>query len=358
LVFIPEALLADWTSMKMALHHELQHIRSGDLSWAWLPEVARAVAGWNPFVRYWMDRIEEQDELACDEALLGRRGFDHRAYATCLYEVARAATQTERIARPSGTVGMAVAPNFLKRRIEMSLQEMRPTSNWSGRILVAALTTVTAFSAWAGKGLISDRRITERAAQEYAKKAQASSEIPIVVNEQVLHWLNQTTATSRKRFWMRNALKRMRTFEPMIRAKLAAAQLPAELMAVPLIETGYQNTETTTAAGIWSFVPQTARNFGLEVSDERDERMDPVKETEAAVRYYLSLQKRFSDWNLSLLSYNAGESQVEKWVLTSGIRDVYRLADEGVITNQENKNYVPKLMAALIIMKNPDLVRD
>ncbi len=369
LVFLPQHLLQNWSQLQLVVRHELQHHRQGDLVWNSLLEIVRIYCGWNPLVLYWINRIEENDELACDESLLGRRSFDSLAYATCLFEVAKTIHQQHArfssahnhgaTFKLAGTAGMAVSPHFLKRRIEMTFQHRKYISRLSMIAIAFAITVTTALAAWAGEGLVSDRRIGFAQAQQLAKRAQNDTGIPIVINKRVLHWLNLATGTPRARFYIRNTLKRMRNYDSMIEGKLKAANLTLDLFAVPAVESGYQNTEGMTSAGIWQFIPSTARTYGLRVDDQMDERLDTAKLTDAAVAYFTNLVRIFDgDWHLALLSYNAGESRVRDIVKEAGHRDVFRMADEGRLTKTENQDYVPKVLATLIILRNPDLVKD
>lgn len=359
-VVMPMALLQDKSAWSLAIKHELQHHRSGDLRWNLLGECLRACAGWNPIVRNWLDRIEEVDELACDEALLGRQGFKPTAYATCLYQVARAALSTRDNARLVGTAGMAVSHDFLKRRIDTMFSVTQKKSRpWAALALGSLMVLTTSFAAVAGQGLVSDKRIDMKRAEKLAAVASSKSDIPIVVNNRVLYWLNQTVGNPRARFWARNTLKRMKNYEAMVTGKLSQANLPTDLKAVPALESGYQNTETVVSAGIWQFIPSTARTYGLRVDDEIDERLDPVRLTDAAVAYYTHLNGLFGgDWTLSLLAYNFGERAVQDLIKASGHTDVFKWADEGRFKSKETEHYVPKMMALLIIMKNPDLIKD
>ena len=359
-VFLPQSVLSNWSQFKIVVRHELQHHRQGDLLWNFLVETIRVLCGWNPLVRYWLANIEENDEFACDEALLGRKHFGSLAYATCLFEVAKAVQSTRgKTIKLTGTAGMAVSPHFLKRRIEMTFANKQRSSQLVKLAVGLAVIVSTTFAAWAGEGIIRDRRIDRNQAMRLASRAQSQTGIPIVINGRVLYWLNEIVGNPRARFWMRNTLKRMKTHEPMIAAKLTAANVTQDLLAVPAVESGYQNTETVTAAGLWQFVPQTARNYGLRVDDELDERLSPELETIAAIAYLTRLAKIFEgDWHLALLSYNVGERRVQEIVKEAGHRDVFRFADEGRLKKGENENYVPKLLAALIILKNPELVRD
>jgi membrane-bound lytic murein transglycosylase D len=359
-VVLPQNLVAQPTSLRIAIQHELQHHRQNDLQWNMVLEATRAIAGWNPLVRKWLGRIEELDELACDENLLGRGRIDVKRYATCLFEAALALHTTGESARLAGTARMATSPKFLRRRIEMTLlTKTRKKNGFLTTIAIVATTLVTTATAWTSEGLIKDRRISQSQAESYARKAQLKSGIPIVINARVLKSLNYITGSPRTRMYMRNVLRRYRTYQPMIEAKLIQANMPPELIAMPAFESGYQNVDGVTSAGLWQFVPETAKRYGLQVDDMKDERVNAAKETDAAIAYLTHLQSIFpTEWNLSLLSYNMGENNVLKLISTTGERDVFKLADQGQLTSDENANYVPKFMAALIIMNNPSLVNE
>jgi membrane-bound lytic murein transglycosylase D len=99
---------------------------------------------------------------------------------------------------------------------------------------------------------------------------------------------------------------------PLIYSILIKHNLPPELLAVPIIESHYKIMAKSPkgAAGLWQLMPETARNFGLKVSEEVDERLDPIKSTLAAVKYFKKLYSVFGDWQLVLASYNAGHNKV------------------------------------------------
>lgn len=99
---------------------------------------------------------------------------------------------------------------------------------------------------------------------------------------------------------------------PMIISILIKHNLPIELAFIPAVESGYLNGVKSAkgAAGIWQFVPHTARAFGLVVNKYVDERFDPIKSTYAAAKYLKYLYSIFGDWKLVLASYNAGHSKV------------------------------------------------
>lgn len=116
----------------------------------------------------------------------------------------------------------------------------------------------------------------------------------------------------KNRKFIEKSLENGKKYIPMVLSVLVKHNLPPELVFIPAIESGYINGVTSSkgAAGIWQFVPQTARKFGLVVNRHVDERLDPIKSTLAAAKYIKYLYSVFGDWKLVLASYNAGHSKV------------------------------------------------
>lgn len=201
-------------------------------------------------------------------------------------------------------------------------------------------------------------QIDEPKALELARTAEEETGLTIVINDRVLYWLNKSTGTASARKTMRTRLQRMQTYRPMIQERLEERGLPTALLAVPILESGYKNFKKHQIAGLWSFMRQTARGFGLKVNKTTDERLNPAKSSAAAAAYFETLYKMFGDWNLALLAYNAGENAVQKVIDKAGHRDVFKLADEGHLKRKVNRDYVPKFLATVIIMAHPELVSD
>lgn len=224
-----------------------------------------------------------------------------------------------------------------------------------GLTLVGLMTA----TAYASQGLIRDRRVTLAQAQDMAKKSERGGEFPIVVNDLVLKWLNYFIGTPEGREKARAALARMELYKPMIERKIEYYRAPDELLAVPLIESGYQNLpphrNPVRAAGLWQFIAPTARVFGLRVDEAVDERLNPELSTDSALRYLLSNRLELNDWYLAALAYNAGENAVQKAITQVGSRDAWTLVRSGELMEETN-NYLPKLLAAILIMRNPSSV--
>lgn len=223
-------------------------------------------------------------------------------------------------------------------------------------VLILIMGLMTSISC-ALKGSVQDQRISMEQAVAMAERAGAETDYPIVVNNLVLKELNTYLGSPEGRKFIRASLDRMKYFEKGIEKKITEYGVPMEFLAIPLVESGYRNLDQDTnkvrGAGIWMFIPSTARAFGLTVNEEVDERLNVEILTDAAMRYLLANERRFGDWQLSVLAYNIGESNVQKSIDKADSRDVW---DVSRAFFKNGNNYYAKFMAAVIIMKNPDSV--
>jgi hypothetical protein len=145
----------------------------------------------------------------------------------------------------------------------------------------------------------------------------------------------------------------MHLHEAVVGHPLRQLDLPAELLAVPLVESGYMNLpqemNRVHGAGVWQMIPRTARASGLTVAPGVDERLDLALESRAAARLLSSLFAELGDWRLALLAYNAGSNFVERSIREAGTRDAFRLTQLGY---ENDPHYLARVMAAAIIIRN------
>lgn len=183
-------------------------------------------------------------------------------------------------------------------------------------------------------------------------------------HERVQFYLDffQGPARDRMAIW----LQRMPRYEPMIRAAFAAESLPGDLEYLALIESGFSNSATSRAraVGMWQFMKGTGRMYGLKIDKWVDERRDPVKATPAAAHYLRDLRDRFGSLYLAAAAYNAGGGRVSRGISrledADGVDDesgsdstFFRLYDTRYL-RRETRDYVPKLIAAALIAKEPE----
>ncbi len=180
-------------------------------------------------------------------------------------------------------------------------------------------------------------------------------------HNRVQYYLDFFKGGARERFgiW----LERMPRYEAMIRARLQSAGLPGDLVYLALIESGFSNSATSRAraVGMWQFMKGTARLYGLRIDRWVDERRDPIKATDAAARHLKDLTEMFGSYYLAAAAYNAGAGRVSRGLnrLPDDDNDTipsdatfFRLYDTKLL-RRETKDYVPKLIAAAMIAKQP-----
>ncbi len=356
-IVVPTALIGRAEDYNMAVAHELLHHRNGDTRWVYVMWGMRLICILNPAIHFWIRWISEIQEFACDEALVDQGKVDSQAYTRCLVEVAQTAIDQKYVPVCATGLTFLLNRNLLKRRIEKMLSKSSRRIDWkislSAGVIIASFMGATAFAA---KGLVQDRRVSMSQAKAMAVRAQSETGFPIVLNDLVLKQLNRYIGTPEGREFMKDSLARMENYKVIVEGHLQKYGVPLEIMAVPIVESGYQNLHeghntTMKAAGVWQFIPSTARNYGLRVDTHKDERLDISLSTDAAMRYLQSNNLRFKDWHLSALAYNMGENAVQKGMDQLDSRDAWTLIRAGF---EGDKDYLPKLMAAILIMRNPD----
>lgn len=178
-------------------------------------------------------------------------------------------------------------------------------------------------------------------------------DFPITKNQQVKEHIKLFQHARRDTF--KKWLERSGKYLPLIKEKLKQKDLPLDLAYLPLIESGYilKAYSRSHAAGPWQFIESTAKNYDLQINSYIDERYDPVKATEAAIGYLSDLYREFDDWQLAAAAYNGGRYKVIKGIRRYNTKDFWELAQKNHLFN-ETENYVPKLIAAILIAKDPE----
>ncbi len=185
-----------------------------------------------------------------------------------------------------------------------------------------------------------------------AQKEEVTYDFPITINRQVEFYLDFFSNKQRKSFsrW----LARSGRYVPFIEQELEKAGLPLDLAYLPMIESGFSLTaySRARAVGPWQFIRATGLRYGLKANKYVDERRDPEKSTRAAIAYLKDLYERFESWPLAVAGYNAGEGKIQRAIKKYHTNDFWKLAERRYL-KLETKRYVPKLIAAIIIARNP-----
>jgi Transglycosylase SLT domain len=218
------------------------------------------------------------------------------------------------------------------------------------RYLVPAASVEDAFSAYhqalsgAADGLLATT--AQRAPESQSSGAVVNSNRP---DDRVLHQFAQ-------RYWdgqevnVRRAVERVALLRPTLEPILKKEGVPVDVAALVLVESGGRTMALSPkgALGLWQFMPETARRYGLVVTPVLDERIDVVKSTRAAAHYLRDLYTQFGEWNLAFAAYNAGEHAVQR-AMQRGTRD-FDAMSSGRTLPLETRNYVPAVLSAVQLL--------
>ncbi|MCL4844503.1 MAG: transglycosylase SLT domain-containing protein [Bryobacteraceae bacterium] len=180
----------------------------------------------------------------------------------------------------------------------------------------------------------------------------AQSQLPLVVNDAVLSYINYFTSTRGQRTLL-NGIKRAGRYREMISRIFAEEGVPQELIFLAQAESGFMPRAVSrkAATGMWQFVRRTGQDYGLNQSTLHDDRLDPEKATRAAARHLSDLYKLSGDWYLAMAAYNCGPYCVERAVQRTGYADFWELHRRNAIP-RETRNYVPAILAMVIVSRN------
>lgn len=191
--------------------------------------------------------------------------------------------------------------------------------------------------------------------QEPADAASAASpyNIPVVIDPNVQSHIRFFNTSIRSRFeqW----LIRLSRYRPLVENIFAEFNLPSDLVYLSLVESGFNPYaySRAKATGPWQFMKGTGKLYGLRIDHYVDERRDPIKSTVAAARYLRDLYDLFGTWPLAMAAYNAGEGKVMRALQKAQAETFWDISKTKLI-RRETKQYVPRIMAATVIAKNPE----
>lgn len=172
-------------------------------------------------------------------------------------------------------------------------------------------------------------------------------------NALVQSWINYYQG--RGRTTMERGLQRSGRYMALARRIFKEEGVPQDLAWLGQVESAWSPNARSWAAavGLWQFIPGTAARFGLRQDFYIDERSSFEKATRASARYLKFLANRYAgNWELAMAAYNSGEGNVDRAIARSGYADFWEIYQRGLLPN-ETRNYVPNILATIIIAKNP-----
>src|SRR5687767_6049290 len=190
--------------------------------------------------------------------------------------------------------------------------------------------------------------------KDTARADPVEHDVPIPLNQRVLAFIE--LFQGRLRDFIEEGLKRGSRYLPMIQNVFRAEGLPLDLAYIPLVESAFKPNALSRAKakGVWQFMRGTGVENGLRQDWYIDERSDPEKATVAAAKYLTTLVKMFDgDWHLALASYNGGPGRVQRALKQTRTADFWTLAAKGRALPRETRDYVPMILAAIVIARNP-----
>ena len=200
----------------------------------------------------------------------------------------------------------------------------------------------------------SDTIIAELPDSIYKQRLQA---LPFIIevpyNEVVRRYILRYVKHSPRQ--LASLQRKAQYYFPIFEDILAKHQLPFELCYLPVIESALnpQAHSPMGAAGLWQFMPATGKRYGLEINSLIDERMDPIRSTEAACQFLKALYNVFADWNLVIAAYNCGPGNVNKAIhRAGGKRDFWSIYP---FLPRETRGYLPIFIAASYAMNYAEL---
>ncbi|MBN8554829.1 MAG: transglycosylase SLT domain-containing protein [Deltaproteobacteria bacterium] len=178
-------------------------------------------------------------------------------------------------------------------------------------------------------------------------------DIPVVRNAKVEQWINYFQGRGHKLFHL--YLERSGRYVPMMRKILRDHDLPEDLVYLSMIESGFSSRafSRARAVGQWQFMRATGKLYGLKSDFWVDERRDPEKSSIAAARHLKDLYDQFQSWKLAAAAYNAGAAKVSRAIKRYKTEDFWEMTSKGKYLKPETRAYVPKMIAAALIAKEP-----
>ncbi len=145
-------------------------------------------------------------------------------------------------------------------------------------------------------------------------------------------------------------IKRADRYFPVIEPILKANNIPDDFKYLVVAESGFSDVVSPAgAAGLWHFLENTGREYGLEINDEVDERYNLEKSTNAACKYFKESYDLYKNWTLTAASYNGGRNGIDRQISRQGENNYYDL-----LFAEETQRYVYRILAFKVVMEDPE----
>lgn len=193
-----------------------------------------------------------------------------------------------------------------------------------------------------------------RATESEWLRSLAMPDFPVRMDARVVEYLKFYRDSERGRNILRVWARKVGRYTAAMRVELAKAGLPRDLVWLSLIESGHNPTiySPAGAAGLWQFIPESGRMYGLTVDRWVDERLDPQRSTQAAAKFLSDLYRRFGTWELAMAAYNMGHAGLLRAMRKYNTNDFWKLSRYEAGIPWETTLYVPKVFAMAIVMNN------
>jgi membrane-bound lytic murein transglycosylase D len=183
---------------------------------------------------------------------------------------------------------------------------------------------------------------------------QPTLDFAFTLTPQVRQFIHYFSNTKKGRATMATGLQRAGKYLPLARQIFQEEGVPLDLVWLAQAESNWRTHARSwaSAVGIWQFVSWRGQQYGLRQNEWIDERRGIEQPTRAAARYLRFLYDRFLDWQLAMAAYNCGEGRVDRAIAATGYADFWYLYNRGMLP-RETRNYIPIILAIIIIAKNP-----
>jgi len=181
-----------------------------------------------------------------------------------------------------------------------------------------------------------------------------TSDLPLVINDQVAGYINAFANSPTFRAHMQRSMERAGRYKTLIQKVLSDEGVPQDLIYLAVAESGFQPQALNAksgAGGMWQFMPTGA--YGLVRNGYFDERFDPEKSSRAYAKYIKALYNQLGDWYLAMAAYDWGPGNIQRAVMRTGYADFWELYRRNAMP-AETRAYVPQILAAIIMAKNPE----